>query len=282
MSQASTDLQLAPATAIDAAQQATTINCAFEGYLAGSIHLTPEGFGRFVHQQGISLEDSLLALDGERVAGFAYAGPHGVRCRLAGLGVAPAYRRRGVAAGLLDAFLHKARAEGYALAALEVFEQNVQALPLYRRLGFSSLRRLYGYTLHAPDLGPVGDSVREVSLQEAALWLAYEGEEANLPYQVSGEALARLGGAYRAYRRGRALVVLADYKERVWLRVVVDFGPAFAEGRALMRTLLRRFGGRKWVMREFLPEEMGQGVLAPLGFERSALNQLQMERSLQV
>ena len=58
---------------------------------------------------------------------------------------APAYRRRGVAAALLDHALDQARSLGCRRALLEVRVGNVGAIALYRRFGFRDLaqRRRY-------------------------------------------------------------------------------------------------------------------------------------------
>jgi ribosomal protein S18 acetylase RimI-like enzyme len=272
-------LRTVPAAEVAAAPQAAAIERAFRGYLAGSLRLPSERFGPFVQQQGIDLAASRLAVDGERVAGFCYAGTCGGRCRVAGLGVIPAYRRQGLATSLLRDLIARARDAGYRALTLESYEQNDQAMPLYWREGFRPVRRLYGYTIHDPPGGEEASGAAMVSLAEAGRQIDREGDGEDLPYPLCGEGVRRLGGAYEAWRLGSAVAVLAPYAARVWVHAVYDRA-GYEAGRALVRALWARYPGRAWTLSESLPAELGKGIMEPLGFQRHELNQVQMERAL--
>lgn len=59
--------------------------------------------------------------------------------------VAPAWRRRGIGARLVNSLLVRLWARGLRTATLEVREGNAAALALYRRLGFAVAGRRPGY-----------------------------------------------------------------------------------------------------------------------------------------
>ena len=63
--------------------------------------------------------------------------------RLFALAVGPAYRRRGVAAALIEAVEDEARLIGLNSVHLEVAVENVNATRLYERLGYQRLNPLY-------------------------------------------------------------------------------------------------------------------------------------------
>jgi ribosomal-protein-alanine N-acetyltransferase len=91
------------------------------------------------------------------VAGF-------ILCRLAAdegeiltLATLPAFRRQGVARGLLQAAVAQARAAGAASLFLEVAEDNAPAIGLYRRQGFVASGRRRGY--YARPGGPPIDAL---------------------------------------------------------------------------------------------------------------------------
>jgi ribosomal-protein-alanine N-acetyltransferase len=61
------------------------------------------------------------------------------------LAVTPERRRQGIAADLMRGFIRQARTRGLRAAVLEVGAENVGALALYRRFGFSETGRRRGY-----------------------------------------------------------------------------------------------------------------------------------------
>lgn len=88
---------------------------------------------------------AMLARSGAAVAGF-------VLCRIAAdeaevltLVTAPALRRRGIAAALLEAATSVARARGAAFLFLEVAEDNLAARALYAAAGWGCVGRRAGY-----------------------------------------------------------------------------------------------------------------------------------------
>ncbi len=73
------------------------------------------------------------------------------------LGVAPAWRRQGLASQLIEDFLARAAGAGVRRCHLEVASDNAAALALYRALGFARIGRRKGYYNHG--LGPPSDAL---------------------------------------------------------------------------------------------------------------------------
>lgn len=78
-------------------------------------------------------------------AGFLLARVASDGCDLAAMGVAPAWRRRGIGARLLAAALAQAKRRGARQMFLEVAEANPAARALYRAQGFRAVGRRKGY-----------------------------------------------------------------------------------------------------------------------------------------
>lgn len=78
----------------------------------------------------------LVAEEGGQVAG--YAGMHDILGEgyIANVAVFPAFRRKGIGARLMEAFIAYARQNALSLLTLEVRESNLTAIRLYTRFGF--------------------------------------------------------------------------------------------------------------------------------------------------
>ncbi|MBQ8768904.1 MAG: ribosomal protein S18-alanine N-acetyltransferase [Oscillospiraceae bacterium] len=87
----------------------------------------------------------LVALDGDRVAG--YVGSQSVmgETDMMNIAVAPDYRRQGVAAALIDALVKQLKANGNHCLTLEVRASNAAAIRLYEKLGFAPIGRRPNY-----------------------------------------------------------------------------------------------------------------------------------------
>lgn len=84
----------------------------------------------------------VVALDGARVVGWcditALPRPTTKHCGTLGMGVLPGYRHRGIGTKLIHAALRKAKAHGLYRVELEVFEDNLPAIELYKKVGFTT------------------------------------------------------------------------------------------------------------------------------------------------
>ena len=85
------------------------------------------------------------ALPSERGGGFLVARWVLDEAEILLLGVAPAWRRRGLASVLTEDFLARATRAGVRRCHLEVADDNAAALALYRSCGFATVGRRKGY-----------------------------------------------------------------------------------------------------------------------------------------
>lgn len=120
-------------------------NGAFEGYLVPMSH-TVSSLHAMISTNDVRLEHSFLLRDRHGAwAGVALLGVRGAAGWVAGMAVAPAWRRRGVGDRLMRLLLAEARHIGLRQIQLEVLDENAPAIHLYTRLGFRTLRPLTVY-----------------------------------------------------------------------------------------------------------------------------------------
>jgi ribosomal-protein-alanine N-acetyltransferase len=129
-------MRLAPATAADAPELSAVHTEGFDdGWSAhdiASVLASPGAFGLLVREVG-------------GIAGFALARVAADEAELLTLAVAPAARRQGVGAALVEAVACAAAAAGARRFFLEVAADNVAALALYRAAGFATAGRRPAY-----------------------------------------------------------------------------------------------------------------------------------------
>lgn len=81
----------------------------------------------------------LLALDGEKVIGYAGVWILGDEGHISNVAVDPDYRRKGIGSKLLEAFLALMKTHGATSATLEMRVSNDAARNLYEKHGFKSV-----------------------------------------------------------------------------------------------------------------------------------------------
>jgi ribosomal protein S18 acetylase RimI-like enzyme len=120
-------------------------NEAFSGYFV-PLQLTEEAMEVKLRSEGIDLQYSIGAFDGDRLCGFIL---HGVDTRHghtavynAGTGVVRAYRGKGLTQQLYQAVLSRLTREGMIHHQLEVIDQNAPAIRAYEKVGFTRTRSL--------------------------------------------------------------------------------------------------------------------------------------------
>jgi len=275
------DFEIVPAHELSLAEQANIFNRAFAGYLAGWSEMDAAALARFLCAQGADLCHSRFVRANGALAGFGYINRTGNIPRLAAMGTVPEARRTGAAAHLLSQLLDESKARGDAAVMLEVFEQNLPALSLYRRYGFHELSRLFGWRRSAQVAEPKSclNEVGEISVIDASQ-IPSEFEYPNIPWQISRHAVLKVLGA-RAFGDGAACGVISDTAVQ-YIRVH-GFLAAEQDWNALRNILaavIQQFPNREFFAPAIFPEEFGLEIFAPLGFVREPLNQLLMRREL--
>jgi ribosomal protein S18 acetylase RimI-like enzyme len=135
------NLEFVSAAAVSLEAYAAAFTSAFQGYFHPVAH-DAATLARRVRFENYDLANSLLALDGDQVAGIAALAVRGERGWCAGLGVVPELRGRGLGGRLMSALLERARAAGLRRLSLEVLTVNVAARRLYEGTGMHVTRDL--------------------------------------------------------------------------------------------------------------------------------------------
>jgi aminocarboxymuconate-semialdehyde decarboxylase len=143
------------------------------------MRMSHEEFRLRLMRDGVRLEMSAGAFDGERMIGFCINGIDEWREKTtaydAGTGVIPAYRGRGVAKELFAFLEVKLKETGVAQYLLEVLTSNVPAATLYRKLGFVDTRRLAVFrSASPPGERPAGHSNIAVRAIERPDWQLFQ------------------------------------------------------------------------------------------------------------
>ena len=262
------------------ADLAGIFNRCFEGYN------TPVSVGaatleaRF-RTEAPDLAASRVYFDGEQAVGLVVITRRGWTCRIGALGVAPEKRGGGLGTRIMEDAIAASRSRGEKAMLLEVIEQNVPAVNLYRKLGFDTLRRLVGYRLMHPE-GGEGD-IEEMDVLDFARVAASEGED-DLPWMLAPETFSAYGAPHRAYRlANRAFALIGDPDAETMGLSAVVVPRRFRRqgwGERLMRALFARHRGREWAVIQIVPEGLAPGFFEGLGFERDELTQFEMRLTL--
>ncbi len=254
---------------------------AFTGYIAGTVTMTPPLLANMIAQNGIDLNVSLIAYHNDMPVGFALVARQGWTSRIAAMGIVPEAQGKQVGYRMLLELIEQARNRTDRRLELEVFEQNTRAISLYVKVGFRALRRLYGYTVAAPE-GDENNALTPVDVLEVARHVTEYGR-ADLPWQISGTHLARMAPPNVAYQLDQASAILTDpSRDTVIVRAVIVAPSERGLGQAarLIRALWAKYPGKQWTVQAICPEEFG-GFYEHCGFARQELNQLQMRLGLE-
>lgn len=225
---------------------------AFSDYQV-SLQMSEEQFEQRVKRDGVELELSAGAFDGERMIGF-YMNGHGMwKGKLtaydAGTGVIPSHRRRGVAEELFEFVVPRLKERGITQYLLEVLTSNERAVSLYRKLGFEEVRRLAVLRSNEP-LKPLGElegvSVRRLEEPDWDVFCAYwDGEPS---WQNSIDAVERA--------RNQCEIVGAFVDQKC-----VGYGIVFKPSGILMQLAVAHEFRRRGIGSRILATLSGDGIL---------------------
>lgn len=276
-----TELTIKPAAELSVAALAILFNRAFAGYIGGTVNLDRDALLTMLTRDNTDLLLSRLVLRDDEPLGFIFIARQGWTSRVAAMGVVPEAKGQGVGKWFLTQVIEEARARGEQAVVLEAFEQNTPAVELYKRVGFTIVRRLMGYDASTID-GLAHSALTAIDPFEMAKIVLQHGAS-DLPWQVSGTAVARAGAPNHTYQLGHAYALISNPEaETIAIRtlIVESAFRRLGESTRLIRALAAQFPNKKWTVPQICPEEYGCAYSTTLGFVPKSLNQVQMHLTL--
>ena len=275
-------LRFVPASSLSLEAFAAAFNEGFVGYHR-TLTTDAEKISRLGRLYQHDLHHSIVAYEGERVAGMAVLAIRGAAGWCGGFGVSPSMRGRGVGRRLLSALLDSARAAGVRKLSLEVSALNPVARRLYESAGMRVTRDLLLMD-RAAEGGPGGLKFEGGALEEAEprellahfarLHVAAPAWQRDLPVMLAGLARGLRLGTREGTRAYALLSAGADAD--VYVTDLAAAGAADAE--ELAAALARQVAGRLRVVNE--PEE--SLFVAPLVASGFAVYERQHEMKIEL
>ena len=160
------------------------------------MRMSREQFRQRITRDGVRLDLSGGAFDGERMIGFCINGVGEWQGKPtaydAGTGVIPGYRGRGIAKELFAFLEARLKDAGFDRYLLEVLTSNVPAATLYRKLGFKDTRRLAVFRSNT-SIDKMNDVViRRVERPDWELYKTFW--DSHPSWQNSSDAVDRVAG----------------------------------------------------------------------------------------
>jgi ribosomal protein S18 acetylase RimI-like enzyme len=271
-------VELRPAIQFDYHALAALFVRAFEGY-AVTVALDAATLEAKARAEAIDLSASaVVEVEGEP-AGVVLISRRGRAARVAAMGIVGPLRARGLGARVLEQVVAGCRARGDRTLSLEVIEDNVAAVKLYRKAGFEARRRLVGWARPAQPSDARAEAMNEVDPADVARLIVTDGEP-DLPWQIAPETIAQLTTPYRALRLGEASAVVRESGAAiVLLSLIVPRGArGYGHAKRLLGALCAAHPGLPMRVPALVPE---RGSFFPsLEFTREAVAQLDMRLSL--
>ena len=270
-----------PASNYPLADLVKFLNRGFEAYFV-PIQFNTSAFLNMLHQDGIDLPASRVLIVDEQPCGIALiARREALRAsRLAAMGVAKEVRGKGAGSWFMEVLIEEARQRNDREMVLEVIEQNEPAVKLYRRCGFQAVRRLLGFIRkEAEEHGK--SALYKIDLREMGQLISKHGLP-DLPWQLSGESIARMNPPACAYRKGQAYVAVSNLEAEhvvIWSLLVEQEARGEGLGADILKSVIANYAGKTWHVPAIVPEEFGK-VFERADFEREELSQWQMTLSL--
>lgn len=128
-----------------ATEVAAALTRSFEGYILGPVDVDERAYERRFRAENLDPFASRVYFLEEWPVGVLLVARRGWTSRIAGMGIVPEARRKGLGLRVMHEAIKDAESRGDHSVVLEVFEQNLPAVELYAGLGFRKRRRLVGY-----------------------------------------------------------------------------------------------------------------------------------------
>ena len=256
------------------------LNLSFENYLV-PVAFNLSQFLTMIRKDSLDLAASRVLLVDEQPAGIALIARRGWTSRLAAMGIVQGQRSKGAGSRFMHKLIDEARERNDHAMVLEVIEQNENAVKLYQKCGFQSVRRLIGL-IRKDAIEKNKTSLTAIDLREAGSLTAQHGL-ADLPWQLAGETIAHMNPPACAYRNGPALVVTSNLAVEhvvIWSLLVEPQARGQQLGVEMLKSVIANHPGKTWHIPAIFPEEFGK-LFERAGFEQEELTQWQMKLDLE-
>lgn len=256
------------------------LNLSFENYLV-PVAFNLSQFLTMIRKDSLDLAASRVLLVDEQPAGIALIARRGWTSRLAAMGIVQGQRSKGAGSRFMRKLIDEARERNDHAMVLEVIEQNENAVKLYQKCGFQSVRRLIGL-IRKDAIEKNKTSLTAIDLREAGSLIAQHGL-ADLPWQLAGETIAHMNPPACAYRNGPALVVTSNLAVEhvvIWSLLVEPQAHGQQLGVEMLKSVIANHPGKTWHVPAIFPEEFGK-LFKRAGFEQEELTQWQMKLDLE-
>lgn len=256
------------------------LNLSFENYLV-PVAFNLSQFLTMIRKDSLDLAASRVLLVDEQPAGIALIARRGWTSRLAAMGIVQGQRSKGAGSRFMRKLIDEARERNDHAMVLEVIEQNENAVKLYQKCGFQSVRRLIGL-IRKDAIEKNKTSLTAIDLREAGSLIAQHGL-ADLPWQLAGETIAHMNPPACAYRNGPALVVTSNLAVEhvvIWSLLVEPQAHGQQLGVEMLKSVIANHPGKTWHIPAIFPEEFGK-LFKRAGFEQEELTQWQMKLDLE-
>lgn len=252
------------------------LNLSFENYLV-PVAFNLSQFLTMIRKDSIDLAASRVLLVDEQPAGIALIARRGWTSRLAAMGIVQGQRSKGAGFRFMRKLIDEARERNDHAMVLEVIEQNENAVKLYQKCGFQSVRRLIGL-IRKDAIEKNKTPLTAIDLREAGSLISQHGLT-DLPWQLAGETIAHLNPPACAYRNGPALVVTSNLAVEhvvIWSLLVEPQARGQQLGVEMLKSVIANHPGKTWHIPAIFPEEFGK-IFERAGFEQEELTQWQMK-----
>jgi ribosomal protein S18 acetylase RimI-like enzyme len=270
-------LQTKAAVEVSISDLADLFTRSFEGYIGGPVHIDTVAMAAFLSRENVDLNHSRILIRDGANAGLILISRQGWTSRVAAMGITPEAQSQGVGTWFLGQVTTESKSRGEHGMVLECFEQNVRGVNLYQRIGFTIVRRLYGYDDKAVQ-AVANSALTEVDIRDVAHQIMLYGAS-DLPWQVSGNSVARFGPPTRGYQLDRAYAVISDPSQPIIALRALIVPPEYRrKGQAtrLIQAIKAAHPNAQVTIPQIFPDEMGINFFEKIGFIRKELNQVQM------
>ncbi len=256
-------------------ERVAVMNGAYAGYYI-PIHVNQEQLMLMDDFYDIVPRRSVVARSRREPVGQALLALRDGQAWISGVGVMPAWRRRGVARAMMLYLLDSARTAGARTARLEVIDRNTGAHTLYRSLGFLDHRELLTWQRPASaDVLPFPAPEERLRLAAPSALLDYHQAWHDQPasWQRAEATLRSMAGhliGYRLDMDGRpaayCLVAGGDDTISIMDAAINPDAGLLMPGRLLFQGLSARYLGHALTMINVAADDSLNRILAGLGF----------------